>query len=98
MNDITKWVLVAVIPYIESADLDEWLKLIYRNFDKCIKLLIAVYGKCCVICGDNSPVFRSDSGTTEHYWTRHRRSTALFVLNDLFSKSPDEIEEMINHG
>ena len=83
-------------PYVEDAEIKQWLGLIYRNFGKCVKILIAIYGRRCVICDGLSPSFRSDSGVSEHYWIRHRKATALFVLNNLMTKKPNELEDLLN--
>lgn len=97
MNKIKRLVVFGNTPYWEYADLDEWMKLIYRNFEKCVKILIAIYGRVCPICDKHSPLFRTDSGTAEHLWSRHRKATALFMLNVVMKKNPEEIERLMNN-
>lgn len=67
-----------------------------RNFNKLIKLLIAIYGKHCVICDYISPDFRKDSGVAEHYYSRHRKDTLEFFRDNIMTKSPDMIQDMID--
>lgn len=68
---------------------------IFRNFDRCVKLLIVIYGRKCIVCDTLSPTFRTDSDVSEHYWTRHRKSTMEFIRDKILIKNPDEIAEMI---
>jgi hypothetical protein len=65
------------------------------NFSKVIKLLIAIYGKHCIVCDYVSPEFRKDSGVAEHYYSRHRKETVVFVRDNILTKSVDEIGELL---
>jgi len=65
------------------------------NFTKGIKLLIAIYGRCCVICGSISPNFRTDSGVADHYYEKHREDTIRFVSENLLTKTEEELVRMI---
>ena len=88
-----RWNLFAQFPYEEDADIRHWMFLIYCNFDKAIRFLVEIYGLHCVVCNDLSPAFKTKSGTSEHYWERHKKRTAQFVLSEVLVKSPDEISE-----
>lgn len=68
---------------------------INRNFNKCIKLLIGVYGRTCIVCDTFSPEFFGDSGTAGHYYSRHREDTIDFIRDNFMIKSEDEIQDMI---
>ncbi len=66
------------------------------NFSKAIKLLIAIYGKKCIVCDFISPNFSTDSGVANHYYSRHRDDTIIFIRENLMVKTQDEIEDMLS--
>ena len=70
---------------------------INRNFNKVIKLLIAIYGQHCVVCDFISPNFRMYSGVADHYYSRHRKDTGDFFRDNVMIHSPEELEELMNH-
>ena len=89
------WNLFSDNPIEICADMNQIAIHIFRNFDKCIKLLNAIYGRKCIVCNELSPSFRTDSGLSEHYWTRHRKRTMEFIRDKILIKNPDQIREMI---
>ena len=82
---------------VDSPTFQQVRYYINGNFSKAIKLLIAIYGKTCCVCGYLSPNFETDSGVANHYYCRHRDDTIVFIQEKLMVKSQDEIEEMIDH-
>ena len=68
---------------------------INQNFNKCIKLLIGVYGRTCVICNNFSPEFISDSGCAGHYYSRHREDTINYIKDTFMTKTEEKIQDMI---
>jgi len=78
------------------ADLRQIAIHIFQNFDVGIKLLIAIYGKKCIICDGLSPMFRTNSGLSEHYWTRHKKRTMEFIRDEILVKNPDQIAKLID--
>lgn len=74
-----------------DATLRDIRKYNSRNFNKCIKLLIAIYRRICIVCDSMSPNFTTDSGTADHYYSRHREATINFIRDNFMTKTEDEI-------
>lgn len=89
------WNYLSEIPYRIDADLRTIRINIHENFFKAIQLLIAISPeKKCKICKDISPECRTKSGLADHYFSRHRKLTAIFFRDLIMTKSPDEIEQL----
>jgi len=86
----------AKFPYQEYADVGNWRMLVFRNFDKAIRIIIEISDDLkCVICKDLSLHYTVKSSLAEHYRTYHRKRTADFFLNDVATKTPEELEGMM---
>ena len=71
--------------------------MIFRNYDKTIKILVALSKDLhCLLCGNLSLNFNFKSSLAEHYRTYHKKRTVDFFLNDVATKTPEELEEMLN--
>jgi len=81
---------------VDSPTFQQIRYYINGNFGKAVRLLITIYGKKCIVCDFFSPNFLTDSGLANHYYSRHRDDTIVFVQENLMKKSQDEIEEMID--
>jgi len=81
---------------VDSPTFQQVKYYINGNFPKAIRLLITIYGKKCIVCDWISPNFSTDSGVANHYYSRHRDDTIVFVKENLMEKSQDEIEQMLN--
>ena len=91
------WNHFAKFPYQESADFKDWRMLVFRNFDRVIRIIIEISNDLkCVICKDLSLNYTAKSSLAEHYRTYHKKRTVDFFLNDVATKTPEELEEMLN--
>lgn len=92
-----RWNLFAKFPYEEDADLNNWLMLVFRNFDKTIRLIIELSKNLkCVVCKDLSLNYTAKSSLAEHYRTYHKRKTAEYFLENIATKNPDELESLLS--
>jgi len=82
---------------VDSPTFQQIRYYVNGNFSKAIKLLITIYGRKCVVCNLFSPNFSTDSGVADHYYSRHRDDTIVFVKEKLMVKSQEEIQDLISH-
>ena len=88
-----RWNHFAKQPYEEDADEAYWMILIYRNYEKVVRILVGHSKDLkCLICADLSLNYKAPSSLAEHYYTRHKRPTAKYFLNNIMIKSPEELE------
>ena len=79
-------------PYQEDADEVYWMKYIYRNYEKVVRILVEHSKNLhCLICADLSLNFKAPS-LANHYYTTHKPATAKYFLNNIMAKSPEEPE------
>lgn len=91
-----RWNHFAKFPYEEDTDMNNWVMLAFRNFDKTIRIIIEISKNLrCVICKDLSLNYTSRSSLAEHYRTYHKRKTVEFFLHNVAIKNPDELEDML---
>lgn len=93
---IKRWNHFAGEPYQEDADIYQWVGLIYRNFDKVIRILVTVsHNFRCLVCAEYSLNYTSGKGLFNHLLSIHRHKTVEFFLENILTKNPDELEEML---
>ena len=79
-----------------NTEKDHWLKHISRNWDKVVRILVALsINLRCLICADLSLNYTAKSSLANHYRTVHRRRTKEFFLYNVATKDPDELEELL---
>jgi len=79
-------------PYVTDADESHWMKLIYRNFDKTVRILVEFSNDLkCLICDDLSLNFKSRSSLANHYYVIHKTRTAKFFLDRIMTKKLEEL-------
>jgi len=82
---------------VDSPTLQQVKYYVNGNFSKAVRLLITIYGKKCIVCDWISPNFETDSGVANHYYSRHRNDTLVFIGENLMVKSQDEIQDLIDN-
>ena len=82
-------------PYQEDATIEEWQWLIFRNYDKTIKILVALSKNLkCLLCGDCSLNYTTKGSLARHYrWEYNKFMIANWFIEHVLSKSPDEMDE-----
>lgn len=91
------WNHFAKFPYQEYATIDEWRKLIFRNYDKTIKILVALSKDLrCLLCGDCSLNYTTKGSLARHYRCDYKK----FIIADWFiefvlSQTPDKLDEVM---
>jgi len=82
-------------PEIISADKNFWDKFLFCNLDRITTVLIHIPKETkCVVCGQYSLNFTSRSSLANHI-KNHARATVNYWLNNIISKSPDELESIL---
>ncbi|NIP61841.1 MAG: hypothetical protein GWN01_01920 [Nitrosopumilaceae archaeon] len=81
--------------YQTDSDLTTIRINIHQNFHKAIRLLIKIYGMSCVICGEFAPKSRTKSGLLQHYLDNHRKETAVFIRQNIMTKTPQQLRKLI---
>ena len=90
------WNHFAKFPYQEEADFNQWMMLIFRNFDRAIRIIIELSENLkCVICQDLSLDYTGKSSLAEHYRNYHKRKTAEYFLDFVATKTPDQLEDLL---
>jgi len=90
--------IFAKTPYYEDATIEQWRFLIYRNFDKTIKILVGLSKDLnCLLCGDLSKNYNFESKLAGHYRYGHnKKPIANYTIENVLNKSPDELGDLLN--
>jgi len=85
-------------PGIIIADEIFWIRSLYRNIDKIIRILSIIPKETrCLVCADLSLNFTTRSSLASHL-RNHARATIRFWLDNFISKSPEELEFILYDG
>jgi len=89
--------IYAEFPYQEDATLEQWRFLIYRNYDKTIKILVALSKDLhCLLCGNLSKNYNFESSLAEHYRFGHqKRPLADYTIENILNKTSDELGDSL---
>ena len=69
----------------------------FRNYDETIIIIKELSKNLkCVICKDISLNYNAKSSLAEHYRTYHKRKTVEFFLENIATKNPDELGDLLN--
>ena len=92
------WNHFAKFPYLEYAELDNWRWLVFRNFDKAIRIMVALSDDLkCFVCKDLSLNYTSEPSLARHLRDGHTKTAVVNCwLEDIAIKSPEEIQGMID--
>ncbi len=92
------WNHFSRIPEVVSADSVFWGRFVYRNLDKVVKILAYIPQESkCLVCNEFSMNFTSRSTLARHI-QGHKAKTIEFWLNNMISKTPEELEFMLYDG
>ncbi len=92
---IRSWNHFSTPPVIVNAEKNFWKKHLSRNLDKVVRILVNISDNTkCVVCGDYSLYFKTCSGLTSHI-KNHKNSTIEYCLENIISKSPDDLDAMM---
>lgn len=92
-----RWNHFTKFPYEEDTLVNNWRMLVYRNFDKTIRILIELSENLeCVICQDLSLNYTTKPSLANHYLYVHKRKTTDYFLDYVATKTPDELEGSLN--
>jgi|APSaa5957512535_1039671.scaffolds.fasta_scaffold03375_5 hypothetical protein len=91
-----RWNHFSINPYQENADCNQWMMFIFRNFPTAIEILIAISKNFkCVVCGNLSLNYTAKSSLNNHLNHVHKRQTALYFLDNVATKTPDELGDLL---
>ncbi len=94
---MNRWNIFADNPYIESATVGQIAIHVYNNFDKVIRILTALAkDNKCMICKELSLNYTSSASLANHLQWVHKKRTMEFVRDNIMTKSPSEIEDMLS--
>jgi len=92
---IKGWNHFANFPEIVTADKLFWNSFLFRNLDKIVTVLANIpEDLICVVCGMNSLNYSTRSSLAHHI-KHHVRNTIDYWLNNIISKSPEELEAIL---
>jgi len=79
-----------------KADKIFWVRDGNKKIDQVVSIILALCKEMlCVVCGDKeSPNFKSYAGLTIHL-KYHRARTIQYWLDNIITKSPKQLQEMI---
>jgi len=94
---LIRWNLFAQNPYMENASIVQWMVLIFRNFDRVIRIMVELSKDLkCLICKDLSLNYKARSSLADHYWNVHKRRTAEYFLDNVATIDPEELERKMH--
>ncbi len=92
-----RWNHFSNFPYEENTLVNNWRMLIYRNFNIMIKIVIGISSNLeCVICQDLTLNYNTKQSLANHYQHTHKQKTADYFLDNVATKTPDELENLLN--
>ena len=75
-----------------------WIRYLFRNLERVTKLLAVIPREAkCLVCGDFSLNFTTRSSLKSHL-RNHARATVQFWIKNFVSKSPEEIESIMEES
>ncbi len=85
-------------PRFLKTDRNFWLGFLYLNLENIIRIFVNITDNFnCIVCGDLSLNYTSKSSLATHLRNQHLRATVNFWLNYFISKSPEELQLMIQN-
>ncbi len=89
--------IYAKFPYQEDATIEQWRFLIYRNYDKTIKILVGLSKDLhCLLCSDLSKDYDSKPRLAGHYRFGHnKKPIANYTIENILNKDPDELGDLL---
>lgn len=95
---ISGWTIFSSEIKKETADVNFWKWYIRKNILKGITILVSITNNLhCVVCGELSQNYESKSSLAKHLQFEHFWKTVDFILENIMTKEPDELEKMINY-
>ena len=98
MRTVKGWIQWGINPKIVVAEEKFWIRYLYRNLDRISTILVNIPKEIkCVACGEYSLNFSSRSSLASHI-KNHAKTTVYYWLNNMISKSPEELESILNES
>ena len=95
---ITGYTIFSSIIKKEIADKIFWQYYIKKNIGKGIAILVSISKDLhCVVCGELSLNYTTKASLAKHVQFAHFWNTVDYILENIISKKPDELEEMMDH-
>ncbi|MBL7002001.1 MAG: hypothetical protein ISR80_04515 [Nitrosopumilus sp.] len=95
---ITGYTIFSSIIKKETADEKFWRYYIRRNILKAVTILISISDDLgCMICGELSLNYNSKASLAHHIRFGHFHQTEDYILENIVTKEPDELEEMMDN-
>ncbi len=92
-----RWNHFTTFPYEENTSINNWRRLVYKNFEQTIRILIEMSTNLeCVICKDLTLNYTIKQSLANHYLHTHKQKTADYFLDNVSTKTPDVLENLLN--
>ena len=93
---ISGWTIFSPIIKKEIADDIFWKNYIKRNIGKGVAILVTISKDLrCVVCGELSLNYTTKASLARHVQFGHFWRTVEYILENIISIKPDELEEMM---